>query len=527
MIAGKTGSGKSTLFHIIVTNLALWCSPDDVEFYLIDFKKGVEFKAYAKHNLPHARVIAIESDREFGLSVLQRLDEELKRRGDLFRELGVQDVAGYVEAGGKEPMPRTILLIDEFQEFFIEDDRTSQNAALLLDRIVRQGRAFGVHAILGSQTLGGAFTLARSTLGQMAIRIALQCNEADAMLIMDDNNPAPRMLSRPGEGIYNDDAGRLEGNNPFQVVWLSEEERDARLEAIRTKTESDTRNWSAPIIFEGNIPAAIDENQQLKELLATPLTQTQPIAHAYLGAPNSIKAPTSAAFMRQSGNHLLAVGQNEDDTLAIIASSTLALSVAHPRDHAQIFIIDATTNESLHRDYLSELSKLLPQETKFAHPGNAGELIQEAAKELEARKDGGQGNGKEIYVIIHGIHRVKKLKQEEEFSFSLDDDESGESTGKLFKTLINEGSSVGIHFLLTCDSVNNLNRILNRKLLSEIEMKVVFQMSATDSASLIDSPKAGSLGQNRALYYNEAKGHLETFRPYLLPSDRWIKEQLS
>ena len=43
-----------------------------MEFYLVDFKKGVEFKCYAANRLPHARVVAIESDREFGLSVLQR-----------------------------------------------------------------------------------------------------------------------------------------------------------------------------------------------------------------------------------------------------------------------------------------------------------------------------------------------------------------------------------------------------------------------------------------------------------------------
>jgi len=102
LIAGKTGSGKSTLFHIIVTNLALWCDPEQVEFYLVDFKKGVEFKCYANRRLPHAKVVAIESDRAFGLSVLQRVDEELRRRGDLFRQLGVQDVPGYKKAGGKE-----------------------------------------------------------------------------------------------------------------------------------------------------------------------------------------------------------------------------------------------------------------------------------------------------------------------------------------------------------------------------------------------------------------------------------------
>jgi len=138
LLAGKTGSGKSTLFHVLITNLSLWSSPEQVEFYLIDFKKGVEFKCYASHRLPHARVVAIESDREFGLSVLQRLDEELKRRGDLFRNLGVQDIAGYKRAGGKDPIPRSLLIIDEFQEFFIEDDKIAQTASLLLDRIVRQ-----------------------------------------------------------------------------------------------------------------------------------------------------------------------------------------------------------------------------------------------------------------------------------------------------------------------------------------------------------------------------------------------------
>ncbi|MAB72886.1 MAG: hypothetical protein CMJ54_10320, partial [Planctomycetaceae bacterium] len=44
LVAGKTGSGKSTLLHAFITNLACWYSPDEVEFYLVDFKKGVEFK---------------------------------------------------------------------------------------------------------------------------------------------------------------------------------------------------------------------------------------------------------------------------------------------------------------------------------------------------------------------------------------------------------------------------------------------------------------------------------------------------
>ncbi len=184
LIAGRTGSGKSTLLHAIITNLSLWFSPDEVEYYLVDFKKGVEFKTYATHRVPHARVVAVESEREFGLSVLRRLDSELSRRGQLFREAGVQDLASYrrhaLGAGiGRSPMPmpRTLLIVDEFQEFFVEDDKLAQESALLLDRLVRQGRAFGIHVILGSQTIGGAWRVARSESGHCALGWALGSRE--------------------------------------------------------------------------------------------------------------------------------------------------------------------------------------------------------------------------------------------------------------------------------------------------------------------------------------------------------------
>jgi hypothetical protein len=49
-------------------------------------------------------------------------------------------------------------------------------------------------------------------------------------------------------------------------------------------------------------------------------------------------------------------------------------------------------------------------------------------------------------------------------------------------------------------------------------------MSANDSASLIDSPKAGTLGLHRALFFNSQEGYLETFRPYALPEPEWIEE---
>lgn len=232
LIAGRVGSGKSTLFHMLITMSALKYSVEEIEFYLIDFKKGVEFKTYALHQLPHARVIAIESEREFGLSVIEGLDAELKRRGDAFRDVGVDSLKDY-RPKTKKKLPRIMLIVDEFQEFFNENDAVASKASQILDRIVRQGRAFGIHVVLGSQTLAGTYTLARSTIDQMGIRIALQCSEADSRLILSDDNPAARLLSRPGEAIYNSANGLVEGNNPFQVAWLSDEKQKEYLCKIR------------------------------------------------------------------------------------------------------------------------------------------------------------------------------------------------------------------------------------------------------------------------------------------------------
>ncbi len=276
LIAGKTGSGKSTLLHALIVNVALRYSPDEVELYLIDFKKGVEFKVYAALELPHARVIAVESEREFGLSVLQRLDAELKVRGERFRELGIQDLNSYRQLEGVPPLPRILFIVDEFQEFFVEDDKIAQDVALLLDRMVRQGRAFGIHVHLGSQSLGGAYSLARSTLGQMAVRIALQCSEADAHLILSEDNSAARLLTRPGEAIYNDANGLVEGNNFFQVVWLSDDRREDYLRRLQELSRVQHRPSATQIVFEGNLPAVVAKNHLLNRLLLAPSGSRSP-----------------------------------------------------------------------------------------------------------------------------------------------------------------------------------------------------------------------------------------------------------
>ena len=121
---------------------------------------------------------------------------------------GVQGLPAYRAIEGVEPMPRILLVIDEFQEFFVEDDQVSQDAARLLDRIVRQGRAFGIHVLLGSQTLGGAYSLARATMGQMAVRITTAVAEPQPPITVssiDDIAPASFKHSSARSELPKDD----------------------------------------------------------------------------------------------------------------------------------------------------------------------------------------------------------------------------------------------------------------------------------------------------------------------------------
>jgi hypothetical protein len=523
LIAGKTGSGKSNLFHVLITNLALWCSPEEIEFYLVDFKKGVEFKCYATRRLPHARVVAIESDREFGLSVLQRVDEELRRRGDLFRQLGVQDLAGYRRAGGSDQLPRSLLLIDEFQEFFVEEDRVSQNAAVLLDRLVRQGRAFGIHVLLGSQTLGGAYTLARATLGQMVVRIALQCNEADAYLIMDDGNAAPRLLSRPGEGIYNDAAGALEGNSPFQVVWLPEEVRDSWLARVRSRADRHARAYPGPMVFEGNAPAEVSENRALHAAIHSTPAAAPAAARIWLGAPNSIKDPTSALFRRQNGSHLLIVGQREESALSLFSLALIALAAQHPPETARCILLDASPPGSPAGQSLERVRRILPHDLLATKPVDVDSVLRELGDELHRRETEANATpAPAIYLFVHGLQQFRKLRAEDDFGLGLGDSGSAATPSAIFLKLLSEGASHGIHVLATCDTYANVSRFLGRKATGDFEMRVLFQMSAADSASLIDAPNASTLGLHRAILYNEREGLIETFRPYAFPGNDWL-----
>ena len=517
LIAGKTGSGKSTLMHILVTNMALMYSPDEVRFCLVDFKKGVEFRAYAACQLPHADVIAIESDREFGLSVLEKLDRVLQERGELFRERGVQDVPSFRRQYPVEPMPRLILLIDEFQEFFTIEDRVSAQASLLLDRLVRQGRAFGIHVVLGSQTLGGAYSLARSTLGQVAIRIALQCSENDAHLILSENNSAARLLTRPGEAIYNDANGMVEGNHLFQVAWLDDEHRDGLLRPLRQRVQDSGGQAAIPLVFEGNVPPRLEHCAPLAKWIRTGASADTPGVPLWLGDPVAIADPVRIDLDSAAGRNLLIVGQEAAAADAILSSALISAGSA-PRTIRAVLIHDQRDPESLRQ--LSAVAAAVPGEVLVCGNADIADLIASLAAELAAREAmDSAADAQRIVLCVRNLGSFSSLRRkEDDFGFGGFGAEKVPETSDHFGDLIRRGPLVGIHVVIWADSFSNVVRWLSSGILKEFDARVAFRMNQTDSASLIDTAAASQNSPGRAILYRDATGETIRFRPWFQPT---------
>ena len=528
LIAGKTGSGKSTLFHVIITNLALWYSPDEVELYLIDFKEGVEFKTYASHKLPHARAVAIESDREFGLSILQRLDAEMTIRGEKFRQARVQDISSYRQTtGGK--MPRTILIIDEFHILFTEDDKLAQESTMLLEKLVRQGRAFGIHIILGSQSLAGTTTISRSIMGQMAVRIALQCSEMDAQIILNEDNVVARLLSRPGEAIYNDAGGMVVGNNPFQVAWLAQTTQDEYLPNIDKSSKELVLSHEPMIIFEGNIPADISNNSILAKLMHNPFNNKNPAKQppcAWLGEAVSIKEPTSVSWSRQNGSNLLIVGQQDFAMAGVLSSTLLSLLVQLSPEVSKFIILEGSPADSSIGGKLKRIDALLGHKCHLAHVSQTTNIIGELGLEIRRRlENSGYDSSQTQFLFISGLQRFRMLyRKENDWSYRPDEEDA--SIDRQLANILREGPSVGIHTIIGADTFNIIERVVDRQTLREFNNRVLFQMGASDSSNLIDSPIANQLGSKRALFYNEEQGILEKFRFYAPPDEQWLKKTL-
>ena len=500
LISGKTGSGKSTLLHVLITNLALRYSPDEIELYLVDFKKGVEFKAYARCALPHARVIAIESEREFGLSVLQHLDAELRAAAICSATWACRTSKATARPSPRRGCRASCSIVDEFQELFVDDDRIAQEAALLLDRLVRQGRAFGIHVLLGSQTLGGAYSLARSTIGQMAVRIALQCSESDAHLILSEENTAARLLTRPGEAIYNDANGVYEGNHPFQVVWLADAERDDYLRASpNTRPRTDT---------PPSRPSSSRATCSPTRATTSPCTSCLPRragrkrgraaqGMARLGGRHQRAHPRQVSCARAAATCCL-LGHREEAALGVMAACLMSLAAQHAarrsrrrRAGSRASMSSTARGPTPRRSASGSVwRRCVPHADQDRRPAQAPSCSRNSPPNWPARQSKRARPVAAALSVRSTTWAASAICARRTISVSalpttasrpVRPSSSPPSCGKARRW--------GIHTLMWCDTYSTLNRLLDRQSLRNFEMRVLFQMNATDSSNLMDSPR--------------------------------------
>lgn len=228
LVAGTTGSGKSELLQTYLLSLAVSFSPEDINFFIIDYKGGGMGNVLC--GLPHcAGVISNLSGRQIKRA-LASIKSENRRRQELFSLSGVSHVEDYTrlykEGKVPEAVPHLILVVDEFAELKKEEPEFMQE----IISVAQVGRSLGVHLILSTQKPAGTVDdkIWSNTRFRLCLRVA-------------DKQDSMDMLHRP-EAAYLTGAGQCYiqvGNNELYELF----------QAGYSGEEYDGRNQSNDIVY--------------------------------------------------------------------------------------------------------------------------------------------------------------------------------------------------------------------------------------------------------------------------------------
>lgn len=173
-----------------------------------------------------------------------------------------------------------------------------------------------------------------------------------------------------------------------------------------------------------------------------------------------------------------------------------------------------------------QVAESFPGLIRLAQPRDAAEVVRELAADSERRNADSESQALPRFLIVYNLSRFRELRKvDDDFgmgSFGGSGEAKPAEPGKLFAEVLANGPAAGVHCLIWCDSASNLDRWFSRQSMRELEYRIAFQMNASDSSNLIDSPIASRLGVHRALLYREETGQSEKFRPYGVPATSWL-----
>lgn len=343
IITGAVGQGKSNLISVIIHSLCMRYSPKELQLYLLDFKEGVTFKAFSnigqEDYLPHARTLGLESDVSFGLAVLNSLFNEYQSRMKLLKEKNAKSLRDLRNSFPEIQIPRIVVVIDEFQMMFGDDNQRAQRIAEMLEKSVRLFRAAGIHFILASQTLVGSTALNHnkdSIFSQIPIRIALKNSESEARAVLSSDNAAAAYV-RPRESVVNLDYGELSQNRKTVIAFADEK----ILRPIRWQMWKRAKDYTIPpYVFESERRITVSSGLQTIEQFR----HTAKVPMALIGDRISIDGERLALSMgNEPGRNIAILGTPDGDcnqAVGILQSAAVSLAVQHPQGDARFLFCD-------------------------------------------------------------------------------------------------------------------------------------------------------------------------------------------
>lgn len=538
LIAGVAGSGKSSLLHTIILRALTQYSPDELSIYLVDFKRGVEFKIYADFELPSFKVVAIESEREFGYNILLALEREQKIRADLFKKSHVDKIEEYRALGKK--MPRVLVIMDEFHELFSNaNDEFAKKSATIMERIVRQGRAFGVHLILASQSYSNITGIDRAVFDQMAVRIVLKCSKADANLLLDNGSTEIDQISidDPGRAVYNSEAGNKEYNSHFRVAYIEPERHRGMLQEISDKTISYAKQPTRILLsnIEDNKYSIFNQFQNYEP------NRCPVPGRLYIGEPLSVTNNMNMDLTRNDNSNLLMLGNDTEKARSMFAFAILSLCINYKIKHGKapdqpfIYLLNCKPlDDSYFKDTPQIIaSELLPEYIRYIHCGDENATQDVLSELLDNLKCTTPIGDTDKYFFVFGYQRAEELKSETKLSqgddidslFNLMPSSSNKpqlSPKEIFHLIVKDGAKRGVHTILWQDSYSALEQDDNN-IMSYFNLKVAFDMSPEEFSRSVGANDISLMSENNAIYYNKARDN-QKFRPYQAPDEDWLND---
>ncbi|WP_240329602.1 FtsK/SpoIIIE domain-containing protein [Helicobacter suis] len=471
LVCGRSGSGKSNFLNVLIQNLAFYYSPDEVRLFLLDYKEGVEFNAYATPPLEHAQLVSVQSSVPFGIDFLKWLNGELANRGQIFKDNKVKDIKEY-RLKLQENLPRLVVIIDEFQVLFSNSDKESNQVENLIRTLLKKGRSYGIHLVFSTQTLRGS-SIPDDFKAQIGNRIALAMDSDDVQKILEISGAAlygdkARLPKGSPEGIYNNAGGSV-AENVFMIIPYAANEKlpDFILKTNQCAKEKNTAQVPHKL-YNGEEPIMMPDllEVQGKTLqLGVGVGYEQEIFKLTLG--------------QGRGEHLLIVGGLEAKIawLKILGRNfeVLGKQVYHYQADKQI------------ARRLKEL-----QAFKIAPTHTSAQMFSENLSS-------------DCFILIDSLDDATDLHSEREGQL------------KEWKAFLKTASDQEQHFIIFASNFKKLRSSHELKdVLESLQYRIVFQSNLDNLIGATSSEIRGQLNPLDARFFNTATDAYKDFRPYSL-----------